>query len=250
MKNLDLKTIAIIVLLIAVMVGGGFFWNNNDNWKTKYALETNLKNALQDSLSTYKNKEGEWVSEKKTLQADINTLSGENLNLTDNQENLVKRIKSISKEKDVIAAALANQVVTIDSLTQLATNIDTVNHEIDFVASSDTLEYDITIKNVSPSDSLIIPLMSINKLVIPNEVFIEFHWEKEKLHPISFSMTNSNPLFKVTDLDSYVIPELQKDVVKPTGWKKFGNWFKENGKKIGIFLGGAVVGALAISTSG
>ena len=249
MGNLDIKTIAIIILLLVVMVGGGFFWNNHDKWKAKYNLETNLKEALQDSIHIYQNKEGEWVSEKKTLQADISSLSDENLNLTDNQENLVKRIKSISNEKDVIAAALAYQVVTIDSLTQLATNIDTVNHEIDFVATSDSLEYDITVKNVSPSDSLIMPLMSINKLVIPNEVFIEFHWEKEKTHPIAFSMTNTNPLFKVTDLDSYVIPEIQKDIIKPTGWKKFGNWFKENGKKVGIFLGGVVIGALAISAS-
>lgn len=250
MKNLDIKTISIIILLIVVMVGGGFFWSNHDKWKAKYALETNLKYALQDTIQIYQNKEGEWVSEKKTLQANIQTLEGENINLSDNQKNLLKRIKNISKEKDIIAAALATQTVTIDSLVQLATNIDIINHEIDFVASSDTLEYDITIKNVTPSDSLILPLMSINKLKIPNEIFIEFHWEKEKYHPIAFSITNSNSMFNINDVDSYVIPEIQKDVIKPTSWKKIGKWFKDNGNKIGIFLGGVVIGALAISVSG
>ena len=83
MKNFDFKTLAIIILIIGMMVGGGLWWNSHDKQQAKYNLEVNLKNALQDSIEHYQNKEGEWVAEKKTLQADIGTLEDENLNLTE-----------------------------------------------------------------------------------------------------------------------------------------------------------------------
>ena len=85
---------------------------------------------------------------------------------------------------------------------------------------------------------------------IPNELFLEFFWEDGKTHPTTVSITNSNTLFKTHDIDSYIIPEIQKDVVKPTGWKKIGNFFKKSGKYIGIFGAGALVGGLLIAGSG
>jgi len=251
MKNLDLKTIAIVVLIIVLMAGGGFWFNDHNKQQAKYNLEVNLKNALQDSIEYYQNKEGEWVAEKKTLQADISTLEDKNLNLTENQKELVRRIKNLSNKNDVIVAALARQEAVIDSLMQIATSIDTVKNTITFVKVTDTLEYDIKILNVKPLKSKVLqPTMFIKKLKIPNELFVEFHWEDGKTHPIAVSISNSNPLFKTNDIDSYAIPELQKDVVKPTGWQKIGNFFKKTGKYIGIFGAGAIVGGLVIAGSG
>ena len=249
MKKIDLKTIVIIGLIIAVLVGGGLWKNGHDNWKTKYNQEVNLKNALQDSIKHYQNKEGEWVAEKKTLQASIGTLEDDNLNLTENQKNLVSRVKKLSKEKDVFAAALAQQEVLIDSLVNTTVVIDTVNHTLAFEANTDSLEYTIKVLNVKPLERLS-PVLLIEHLSIPNEVFIEFHWDDGKTHPTTVSITNSNPLFKTNDIDSYTIPELQKDVVKPRGWKKIGNFFKKTGKYIGIFGAGALVGGLLIAGSG
>jgi hypothetical protein len=246
--NLDFKTITIIILIIVVIFGGGFFWNKNSKLQQQYNLEVNLKNALQDSIEYYQNKEGEWVAEKLTLQADLKDLEDENLNLSENQKRLVARLKTEQKEKDIIAAALAQQQVVIDSLLQAATNVDTVNNTIDFVKVTDTLEYDIQILEAKPIENGN-PQMLIKKLRIPNELFVEFHWEDEKTHPIAVSVTNSNPMFKTNDLDSYAIPELQKEEINPTGWQKFKKFLKKNGEKVLVFLGGAAVGGLVVMGS-
>jgi len=246
--NLNIKDVAIIVLIFAMLLGGGYFFKKNGDWKKQLAIEVNLKNALADSVEHYQNKEGEWVAEKLTLQIDISELEDDKLNLTQNQEQLVKRVKRLSKEKDVIVAALARQEALIDSLVNTVAIVDTVNHTVAFEATTDSLEYKIKVLNIKPFE-LLSPILLIETLKIPNELFIEFHWEDGKNKPVAVSITNSNPLFKTNDIDSFAIPELQKDVVKPTGWKKIGNWFKDNGKKVGIFLGGAVVGGLLIGAS-
>ncbi len=249
MKNIDFKTIAMIVLIIVILVGGGLWWNQHNKQQLKYNVEHNLRIALEDSVDVYQNKEGEWVAEKKTLQGDISTLEDENVNLTENQTNLLARLKRANKKNDVFAAALAQQEVVIDSLINTVATIDTVNHTIAFEANTDSIEYKIKVLNVKPIEKLS-PILLIQELKIPNEVFVEFHWEDGKTHPVAVSMTNSNTFFKTNDIDSYAIPELQKDVVKPTGWKKIGNFFKNSGKYIGIFGAGALVGGLIIAGSG
>lgn len=243
--KLDLKSIAIIVLIVGMIVGGTIMTNRNKRLANEVRTEVNLKNALQDTVRTYQNKEGEWVAEKLTLQADVSTLEDDNLNLTENQKKLVSKVKNLQKDKDVITAALIEQSATIDSLEQFATNIDTVGNMISFVMNTDTLKYDIKVKNVKPLEELR-PMLAINKLVIPNEQFIEFHWEDSKTTPIAFSVTNSNPLFITNNIDSYAIPELVKEEIDPTGWQKIKKWFKDNGQKVGIFAGGAVIGGLVV----
>jgi uncharacterized membrane-anchored protein YhcB (DUF1043 family) len=243
--KLDLKSIAIIVLIIGMIIGGTIMTNRNKRLANEVRTEVNLKNALQDSIRTYQNKEGEWVTEKLTLQADVSTLEDDNLNLTENQKKLVSKVKNLQKDKDVITAALIEQSATIDSLEQFATNVDTVGNIISFIMNTDTLKYDIKVKNVKPIEKLR-PMLAINKLVIPNKQFIEFHWEDSKTTPIAFSVTNSNPLFITNNIDSYAIPELIKEEINPTGWQKIKKWFKENGQKVGIFAGGAVIGGLVV----
>jgi hypothetical protein len=48
---------------------------------------------------------------------------------------------------------------------------------------------------------------------------------------------------KVSEINSYAIPNLKKEIVDPTGWEKVGVWLKKNGKTIGYAVGGVVVGA-------
>lgn len=246
MKNfLDLKSILIIVLILGMIIGGTIMANKNKRLANEVRMEVNLKNALNDSLLNYQNKEGEWVAEKLTLQADVETLEDENLNLSENQQKLLSKVKNLQKDKDVITAALVQQSAVIDSLTQFATAIDTVANTVTFAMDSDSLKYDIVVKNVEPIKELK-PILNINRLEIPNEQFIEFHWEKDKTTPIAFSVTNSNSLFKTNDIDSYAIPELIKEEIDPTGWQKVKKWFKDNGQKVGIFVGGAVIGGLVV----
>ena len=87
----------------------------------------------------------------------------------------------------------------------------------------------------------------INSLILPNDQKISFNWDRSRVgYPVSFSITNSNEYFKVVDLDSYVIPELNKSKIKPNGWQKIGNFFGSSGEKIAVFGFGLGLGALGV----
>ena len=245
--KINIETIIIIILTLALIVGSTILNNQKNKAQEKYELEVKLNNALSDSLRTYKNTNDELVYEKYSLQATNSQLEEVRDRLTENQKRLVDRVNELKKDKDVFAAALIQQKIVVDSLIQVATSIDTLNNTITFDNASDTIKYNITVLNTIPAKG--VPTLQINKLEIPNEVFVEFNWEDGELYPVSFSVTNSNPIFSVNDIDSYVIPELQKEEIDPTKWMKIKNWFKENGKKVGIFLGGAIIGGLVVAGS-
>ena len=72
--------------------------------------------------------------------------------------------------------------------------------------------------------------MKFNKFELPNKQFVNFFWgDKKKDYPISFSVSNSNDYFKTVNIDSYAIPQLQKDVVNPSAWGKITAWIKKSG---------------------
>jgi len=235
--NLKVKDIAIIVLIVVILIGGGISFKREGDWKTKYNLEVNLKNALTDSIKTYQNKEGEWVTEKLTLQAKINTLEDDNSILSKNQIELIKRIKKISKDKDIFAAVLAQQEVIIDSLINSVVVIDTINNTVKFEANTDTLKYIIKVLHVKPIE-IVSPILVLD-LKVPNKLFIEFHWEKDKTHPVALSVTNTNSMFKINDVDSFVIPEINRVDLKPKFWKKIK---QSKITKSAIFILGVGVG--------
>jgi hypothetical protein len=83
--------------------------------------------------------------------------------------------------------------------------------------------------------------------VFPNTQKIDFQWKdnRKEGYPISFSVINTNPYFKVTDIQSYIIPEIIKSELKPNIWQKIGQRSKTLGGKAVIFSVGVGVGFLA-----
>ena len=186
----------LIVLIVGVLISFGsiYSYQRIKNLKQEVVSEQLLRNALTDTMKVYKNKYNEVVSEKLTIQASMKQLQDENLVLNKNQKELIKRVKETDKSKQVIAAALIEQKVVIDSLG----------------------------------------------LVLKNKQYVSFQWDKRNDKPISFSITNSNPLFQTTNIESYAIPELNKDKIKPNFWHKVGNGIKNGGStgiKIGVGIG-------------
>ena len=90
-------------------------------------------------------------------------------------------------------------------------------------------------------------MIYVLKMLKTNTQFIEFHWKNEKKigYPIAFSVTNSNDLFKTTNIDSYVIPEIKKETVKPSFWNNLGTFFNTTGGKVLWFGIGGLAGAEA-----
>jgi len=244
-KNNLLSTI--IILLILGLGSTVYFQHNKIKRITlEHQNEIKLKNALNDSVNYYINELGEEVAEKLTLQASVKTLEDLKDKLTASEKELIARVKAKNKENSVITAALIEAKAEIDSLRGTGTVV--VNADSSKITFSDTTEfltYDIEIGKVKRSSPLVDPTIMFKSLTLPNKQFVEFHWKDEKKegYPIQFSVSNSSPYYKTYDINSYAIPELQKEVVNPSGWQKVGQWFKRNGKTIVYVGAGAAIGA-------
>jgi len=253
MKNIS-RNIILIVIGVIIIMGGIIYFQHSKISKLKNdnQVEVKLKDALLDSVKYYQNIRNEWVAEKLTIQQSIGNLEKINNQLNSLQKELINRIVEANKKSDVIAAALIKSTVKIDSLLHKGqTIVDTTNRKITFSDSykndSNEVEYNFTVGNVLPINSLTQPTLSINSLYFPNSQFIDFQWknEKKKGYPITFSVSNSNGFFKTVDIESYAIPNLTKEFVNPNGWQKFENFFIRNGKTLfHVGLGAVGVGGI------
>lgn len=248
--NIDLKWVIIGVVIIFLFFGGGFGLISHKLNKTQNSLleQKNLTEALRDSIKTTLNKYGEVVSEKRTLQASLKTLNEQNLKLNQSQKELIDRVKEIQKDNQVISAALIETEAKLDSALFANSDVDINERDssITFNEENDTISFNLTVLNTIPALSSKKPSLLFNKLSIPNKQFIEFHWENDKKYeqkPVSFSISNSNPIFKTHNIESYTIPEINKEAIKPTGWEKIKHFI---GDRKSEFIIGAITGSIGI----
>jgi len=245
--NVDLKTIILIVVLLVIGFGGGFTWLKKklNNVNAELTEQITLNEALQAEMSITKNELNEVVASKQTLQANLDVMWNRFNSLNSNQKELLQRIKGMEKDNHIISAALIRSEAKIDSILYADVKVD-VNEKdstITFKEINDSIRFDITINKALRASPLVKPTIMFNNLEIPNEQFIKFYWDKNAKHsdpPVKFSLSNSNPMMKTLDLDSYVIPEVNANALQPTGWKKVGNWFEK--RKGEVIVGGVCIG--------
>lgn len=233
MKSIQNK---LLLITVAIIFAFGFIiyylYNKNIEGKDKYETEVKLKNALIDTIKTYKNKNGELVSEKLTLQSDFNELKGMYGKLTKSQQELLNRISEVEKSNSIIAAALVETNVELKNLGVVVGNVNSNDSSIMFNDSTKYLNFNIKVNHVKPIISGISPTLEFNKFELPNKQFIEFHWKDDKKsgYPIAFSVSNSNQYFKTANVNSYAIPNLKKSDLDPNTWQKFTKWVDKKGK--------------------
>lgn len=246
MKNfLTIQNIIIVILLGLLVFMGRCSYTSIEDAKDEKLKAVNVIKALTDSTIHYKNKYGEVVAEKKSIQIDIDDLTNKNFTLTENQKELVERIKILNKDKEVISAALIEANAEINKLRGSGVvTIDTTKKTVNFNDSvAEYFKYNITIENVTPIS--LKPVIVFNHLSLPNKQLIEFHWnpnDKKNNKPVSFSVSNSNPYYNIYNIDSYIIPEVDRDVIKPNFWGNTKNFFKESGSTIGKIGIGVAIG--------
>jgi hypothetical protein len=204
--------------------------------------ESNLRKALADTLHHFQTKEGDWGAEKLTMQTELSNLQDKNLVLSENQKTLVKQVEQQNKTSQTIAAALIELTAKVEGLTN-EKPIHQTDSSVQFAAKTPDFEYDLTVFNVKPFE-LKTPTLTLNRIAFPNKQTVNFHWKDDRKegYPVSFSVVNTNQYFKVTDIQSYAIPELTREKVKPTFWQKVGQLSKTTGGKIVTFAIGAGVG--------
>lgn len=234
------KIILIAIGIIIIMAGFiSFQVNKIGTLKQENKSEVKLRKALLDSVNYYQNKRNEWVAEKLTIQASVKGLEKMNDQLNSMQKDLLKRMKEVEKSNKVIAAALINTSTKIDSFihggtTEIDTTKKTINFSDKYKKDNKEVEYSFTVGNVIPAYKLKKPILIIDSLYFPNTQFINFNWKDEKKegYPISFSITNSNEFFKTVNIESYAIPQVDKNELSPTTWQKFGIFINNKGKTV------------------
>lgn len=237
-------------LLIAGLIIGGLFFKSCQDNKALNAVkveESNLRKALTDTLTHFQTKEGDWGVEKRTLQTELSVLKDNNLNLTENQKKLVKEVERQNKNAQTIAAAIIELKAEIAGLKN-EQPINQTDSTVQFAYNSIDLQYDFTIYNVKPLEFKT-PTLSINRISFPNTQSVNFHWrdDKKEGYPVAFSVTNTNPYFKINDIQSYAIPEIKKSELKPTFWQKVNKFGKSSGGKIVIFGAGVITGGILLN---
>jgi hypothetical protein len=247
--NLTQLILGVLILMVILIAGWKFHSNRVDTLKNELATEIKLKNALIDTVHTFQNKEKEWVSEKLSIQESIKNLENMNSKLTSAQNELIARVRELNKTNTVIAAALIRTQLRVDSLLVAGgVNIDTTKKTIEFIGKyvdgNKKMNYGFTMGKVLPAYMDVKPTLKIDLLEFPNTQTIDFHWKNNKKegYPVAFSISNSNDFYKTVSIDSYVIPEINKEVIKPNGWQKIGSFFKKTGNKF-VYIGiGAGIG--------
>jgi len=261
MKTYAISLPAIIitgVIMIVLLLGGWKLYSNKvDKLENKIEAEVKLRNALADTITTYQNKEKEWVSEKLTIQGTLKDLEKTNVKLTQDQKYLIGKVNELNKDNTVIAAALIKMQLRVDSLLLAGgVTVDTTKKTVGFIGKyangEKKMNYNFTIGKVLPAYMNEKPTLTINLLEFPNTQTVDFHWKNNKKegYPVAFSVSNSNDFYKTVSIDSYVIPEINKEVIKPTGWKKIGAFFKKSGDKflyVGIGAGIGVAGYIILT---
>lgn len=244
--NINLTTIIIIGIILIIIFGGGFSIMNRINNKVKTELEEERKlvAALNDSLRITTNKYGEVVSEKLTLQTTIENLENTNIQLTEDQKELIRRLGITEKEKDVISAALIKANVFIDSLMHMG-EVTIGDSIITFIETNNpNIQYTIDILNAMPVNTESTPKLLFKNLNIPNDTYVEFFWEDNKNdgYPVSFSVTNTNKYMEVYNIESYAIPSLQKEEIDPNAWQSFNQWLDDVSGNSGRYVVGGLIG--------
>ena len=230
----DLKTILIVVVVFIIFMGGGFGFMGNQIKKTndKLAEQINLSNALQDELHYTTNYLQEQVATKLTLQTTVDRLEELNDDLSDNQRELVSRIRSLENKNNLISAALVRTEAKLDSamFEDVDVEVNEKDTTITFAEKTDSISFDIVIGKAMPASPLVDPTIMFRELLIPNKQEISFVFADDKKYhqkPISFSITNSNPLITTTEADSYTIPEVNYKALHPSFGEKVGEFFNK-----------------------
>ena len=246
MKTINYKQLIPYVVILILLVVVYFGYQRSVKLSNDLKSENKLRLAMIDTVSTYKNKRDELVSEKRTLQFNLNEKEFKNLELVERVKETQKRNATLEKKVKVLAAALIESQVIIDSLQKSNVVISEKDSSLIFTSTNpDTIKYKLKVRPVLSIKGKI-PTLTFMEFNLPNKQFVEFHWKNniKEGYPISFSTTNTNPYYKTVNIESYIIPEFKPDIVKPTFWKKIGNGVKKVGEKliyVGIGFGAAVL---------
>ena len=237
-KNRTTETILICLLLLLAVGGYGLWRKQATAHKAELAAANNYKESLLATMKVYKDTNGVIWAERMTMQTTLNQLRADMSLLSKEKQELLRRITETNRAKDIIAAALIETKVKTKVIYVNKPSVVT-DSSVTFASKSDSISFKATVLNVHPIPNRT-PSFRLDSLTLDNKTFVNFKWgAKKEGFPISFSLTNSNPLFKTVNIESYAIPELSKIELRPNLFQRIGAGIRTHGVVFGV---GAVVG--------
>lgn len=248
------RTILIVVLLFVLLLLA--FIVPRCSPRTPAANELRLELALRDSLRVGRDENGTLRYEKLALQGTLAQLRAHVGQLNDQQRRLSETVARYEKQRRVTGKTLiaagsvryqtglhaALPPVFADSSVTAATATGDSTRSLHFAYASDSISYRAEVAGLARGQR---PSLALTQLALPNEATVSFTWDEKKPGvPVSFSVRNSNPLYRVSGVESYAIPDLRPGLVEPTGLAKVVRDVKRAAPFLGIgTLVGLTVGA-------
>jgi len=195
-KNIIKRSYKYFIIIIILLIFLFFSHLNFFNYKS-----INLKNleALNQKITYYKNKEGQEIAAKISLQGEKNALKLLVISLNDSTKQLNKIIKTF---KNVSAAIQTKTILKIDSI------------EIPYYIKGNDFNKPFEIKKefYSFSGNSTNLGLFINSIIIPNKQSIVIGDKKTSFfkNKYQINVINSNPYIKTTNLESFVYKEKKK----------------------------------------
>jgi hypothetical protein len=243
-KLINPKNVLIGVLMFLILIMSFLYNGEIEKQKTEVTKTEMLLEAITDKMDSVVVENGNLMYSKKTLQANIKDLKSLEQSLTQEQKTLLTKVEKANKDKKLIAAALVKTKAELEAIKGKTNFKDDTTLVLSM--ASDSLSYEIEVTGVAlASDSA---QHEIVKLTIPNEMYIDFKWgTKKEGYPVSLSVTNSSPFMKTSNIESYIIPEISKEEIRPSGLQKIGNFIGNNKTPFAIGFAAGVASILILT---
>lgn len=236
----------LLALCLLLLVGMGLLSQQQNNTEGKLREKVKLEQALRAEMEVSKDDLGNVTSEKLALQASVKDLNKIKDELTLEKQQLLGFVEKQDKQNKLLAAAIVQMGVEVKEL-RAGVPVAITDSSAQFAVVTDTISYRAEIANVRIIPN-IPPTLLIRDLKIPNQSQVSFQWgEKKEGYPVSFKITNTNPLFKTYNIESYAIPELKKEVVRPNLGQRLGLTIKNGKTPFVIGLSAGAVGVLFLT---
>lgn len=242
--NFKSYKLTLILIGIIILLSLAFAWEINSRNKATDHLkqEIALRSALQSEMVITKDKLGHETAEKVSLQTDVKTLVEMKDKLSADKQELITLVQAQDKNHKLIAAAVVKTVIVVKEIT-ITKPVATTDSSASFAITTDSISYDAKVSGIH-LDSTKVPSLVVRNLTLPNTSEVSFQWgDKQNGYPVSFKIKNSNPYFKVQNLDSYAIPELKKTTVRPNFFQAISLSFMKGKTPFIIGLSAGALGA-------
>ena len=200
----DLTYITVLVVLCIFLFRGCSY---EESLKEELMTSNTLHNAVNDSLTQYKNKDSLWVAQTTVLVGTIQTIKREHSKKYQFQNAEIDRLVNLINKRTE-SATVFNTVTHIKENVKVEHRVDTVHHfDSTYISSKIIVNHRnewIALSLEATNDSANFDLSVINKYDVSIErekweIFSPFKKRETKVQ-----VTNLNPYTQTTQLESFI----------------------------------------------